>query len=68
MQYYGAFYRSKLYLLLTRINSYLMRFLRRKLKRLRSKKKALQYWKRLVARRPGLFAHWKWVDMPARDW
>jgi RNA-directed DNA polymerase len=68
VQYYGAFYRSKLYLLLTRINSYLMRFLRRKLKRLRSKKKALQYWKRLVARRRGLFAHWKWVDMPSRDW
>jgi hypothetical protein len=41
MQYYGAFYRSKLHQFLERINAYLMRFLRRKLKRLRGKKKDL---------------------------
>jgi hypothetical protein len=34
-----------------------MRFLRRKFKRLRSKKKALQYWRRIVEKRRGLFAH-----------
>ncbi|HYT87835.1 MAG TPA: group II intron maturase-specific domain-containing protein [Gemmataceae bacterium] len=68
MQYHGAFYRSKLHPLLERINSYLMRFLRRKLKRLRSKKKALQYWKRTVARRRGLFAHWAWVTSLTTAW
>jgi RNA-directed DNA polymerase len=67
-QYYGAFYRSKLYPLLERINTYLMRYLRKKLKRLRSKKKALQYWKRLVARRRGLFARWDWVNTLTRAW
>jgi group II intron reverse transcriptase/maturase len=36
MQYYGAFYRSALYPLLTRINAYLVRWLRKKYKRLRS--------------------------------
>jgi hypothetical protein len=34
VQYYGAFYRSKLHRLMERINSYLMPFLRHKLKRL----------------------------------
>ena len=40
MQYYGAFYRSALLPLLRRINSYLMRWLRKKYKRLAPKKKA----------------------------
>jgi RNA-directed DNA polymerase len=68
MQYYGAFYRSQLHPLLQRINAYLMRFLRRKFKRLRSKKKALQYWTSTVAKRRGLFAHWRWVTSLTTDW
>ena len=40
MQYYGAFYRSALYPLLQRINAYLVRWLRRKYRRLRPFKKA----------------------------
>jgi RNA-directed DNA polymerase len=39
MQYYGAFYRSALYTLLGRINAYLMRWVRKKYKRLRGYKK-----------------------------
>ena len=35
MNYYGAFYRSALYPLLERINAYLLRWVRRKYKRLR---------------------------------
>ena len=42
MQYYGAFYRSALYPLLQRINAYLMRWIRKKYKRLRAKKKAMR--------------------------
>ena len=38
MNYYGAFYRSALYPLLARINAYLMRWLRKKYKRLQGRK------------------------------
>ena len=48
MQYYGAFYRSELYPLLQRINSYLMRWIRDKYKRLRSIKKAKACWRRAI--------------------
>ncbi|MFC5185046.1 group II intron maturase-specific domain-containing protein [Actinomadura harenae] len=44
MQYYGAFYRSALYPLLSRINSYLVRWIRKKHKRLRGMKKAMKCW------------------------
>ena len=39
MNYYGAFYRSALYPLLARINAYLMRWLRKKYKRLRGRRR-----------------------------
>ena len=61
MNYYGAFYRSALYRLLQRINTYLVRWARRKFKRLRSFKKAKRWWKGLIRRQPHLFAHWAWV-------
>ena len=46
MNYYGAFYRSALYPLLTRINAYLLRWLRKKHPRLRGRKKAQDAWAR----------------------
>jgi group II intron reverse transcriptase/maturase len=60
MQYYGAFYRSALDPLLKRINSYLVRYLRRKFKRLRPFRKALACWSRVTSQQPALFAHWAW--------
>lgn len=57
MQYYGAFYRSVLSPLLQRINAYLMRWIRKKYKRLQGKKKARECWQRIVARHPRMFAH-----------
>jgi RNA-directed DNA polymerase len=66
MNYYGTFYRSELYSLLRRINTYLMRWARRKYKRLRAFKRARRWWTGLVKRQPGLFAHWKW--MTQFDW
>jgi RNA-directed DNA polymerase len=42
MRYYGAFYRTALHPLLERINSYLMRWIRKKYRRLRTVKKALR--------------------------
>ncbi len=49
MQYYGAFYRSALYPLLSRINAYVMRWIRKKYKRLRTNKKAKACWQRITA-------------------
>ena len=52
MQYYGAFYRSALYPLRSRINVYLMRWARKKYKRLRTIKKAAACWQRLTRQYP----------------
>jgi RNA-directed DNA polymerase len=68
MQYYGAFYRSALYQLLTRINAYLMRWIGRKYKRLRAKGKAYRCWWGIVARYPRMFAHWSWTTSVSRIW
>jgi RNA-directed DNA polymerase len=62
MQYYGAFYRSALSPLLQRINAYLMRWIRKKYKRLHGKKKARACWQGITERYPRMFAHWKWVN------
>ena len=66
MQYYGAFYRTALYPLLQRINTYLVRWLRKKHKRLRPMKKAKVAWRRITSQDPRLFAHWAWA--PASWW
>jgi group II intron reverse transcriptase/maturase len=68
MQYYGAFYRSVMYPLLSRINAYLVRWIQKKYKRLRGKKSALQCWQRILIRAPALFAHWKWVPSVPPVW
>jgi retron-type reverse transcriptase len=61
MQYYGAFYRSALHPLLQRINAYLMRWIRKKYKRLRRFKKARTCWEGITTRYSRLFAHWRWT-------
>jgi RNA-directed DNA polymerase len=66
MNYYGTFYRSEMYGLLRRINTYLMRWARRKYKRLRAFKRAQRWWRGLLRREPTLFAHWAW--MPYFEW
>ncbi|MCA1674749.1 MAG: group II intron reverse transcriptase/maturase [Actinobacteria bacterium] len=68
MNYYGAFYRSALYPLLERINAYLMRWIRKKYKRLRGRKKAQEAWNQAIARRPRFFAHWAWVTYAPKVW
>ncbi|MGW2255524.1 group II intron maturase-specific domain-containing protein [Kitasatospora sp. NPDC001660] len=62
LQYYGAFYRSALHHLLRRINAYLMRWIRKKYKRLQMFKKAHACWKRVTRQYPRLFAHWAWTS------
>jgi RNA-directed DNA polymerase len=64
MQYYGAFYRSALHPFLQRINTYLMRWLRKKYKRLKGYRKAQAAWQRITKQYPRLFAHWAWNTFP----
>ena len=61
MSYYGRFYRTELHGLLKRINTYLVRWARRKFKRLRAFKRAKRWWNGLLQRQPALFAHWAWM-------
>jgi RNA-directed DNA polymerase len=61
MTYYGRFYRSQLYPFLRRINTYLMRWARKKYKRLRGYKRFRAWWSGLIDREPGLFKHWAWM-------
>jgi hypothetical protein len=64
----GAFYPSALYPLLARINAYLLRWLRKKHKRLRGRRKAQNAWNRAVRQRPRFFAHWAWVTWIPAVW
>lgn len=61
MQYYGAFYKTELYPLLRRVNYYLMRWIRKKYRRLSTFKKFHRRWKQVTETWPLFFAHWKWV-------
>jgi RNA-directed DNA polymerase len=61
MNYFGRFYRSALHQLLQRINTYLMRWARKKYRRLRSFKRFMAWWAGLLDREPGLFKHWTWT-------
>jgi hypothetical protein len=61
MSYYGRFFRSELHHLLKRINAYLVRWARRKYRRLASFKRVKRWWDALVNRHRSLFAHWQWT-------
>jgi RNA-directed DNA polymerase len=64
MNYYGAFYPSALSTLLARINTYLMRWVRKKYKRLRPARKAREKWEYVTTTYPRYFAHWAQVTNP----
>ena len=60
INYYGNFYRTQLRSTLKRIDLYVIRWARRKFKRLRRKTKGARDWfDRLRRRNPTLFAHWQ---------
>ena len=61
INYYGRFYRTALDPLLQRVNTYLRRWAGRKYRRLRTHKSFSRWWTGLLARAPGLFAHWSTV-------
>jgi hypothetical protein len=58
INYYGLFGRAQSYQLLRRVNTYLMRWARKKYKRLRGYKRFHRWWTGLLDREPGLFTHW----------
>jgi RNA-directed DNA polymerase len=66
MAYYGAFYRRALHPLLHRINTYLLRWIMNKYKRLRTWKQAIRTMRDLIARQPRYFAQWAWAKPAAR--
>ena len=66
MRYYGQFYRSAMSTLLARINSYLVRWIRKKYKRLHAVTKARAAWERVTTQHPSYFAHWAWVKHPLK--
>ncbi|WP_274520129.1 group II intron maturase-specific domain-containing protein [Mycobacterium celatum] len=68
MNYYGAFYRSALYPLLTRINAYLMRWVRKKYRRFRARGAFQQAWRRVTTQHPRFFAHWAWATAVPKVW
>jgi RNA-directed DNA polymerase len=66
MTYYGAFYRTALYPVLHRINTYLLRWIMNKYKKLRTWKKAIQSMRQAAASQPRYFAHWAWAKPAIR--
>ena len=62
MNYYGRFYRSALYPLLQRINTYLMRWARQEVQTAADLQAGSGGGGRTASsRQPDLFAHWRWV-------
>lgn len=61
MNYYGAFHRSALYPVLTRINAYLMRWVRTKYRRFQGRRAFQRAWQRVTHQYPRFFAHWAWT-------
>jgi hypothetical protein len=60
INYYGNFYRTQLRPTLKRIDLYVIRWARRKFKRLRHQTKGARDWfARLLRASPKLFAHWQ---------
>ncbi len=63
--YYGQFYKSALYAVLRGINTYLMRWARRKYKSLKhSPKRAWALLADMATRVPEMFAHWRFGVLP----
>ena len=65
VNYYGRFYRSRLYPTLRQINEYLVRWAMQKYKRLRDRITRARAWLTTIAgRQPQLFVHWRLGLMP----
>jgi RNA-directed DNA polymerase len=63
INYWSRYHRHELYPLLNRINAYLVKWARKKYKRLRSLKRAKAWWLAVTTRDPNRFAHWPVTTM-----
>src|ERR1700690_2976001 len=67
INYFGHFYREQLRATLMRIDAYLIRWARRKFKRLRGRSRGTKQWLARVRRvRPTLFPHWQVFNVGGR--
>ena len=65
INYYGRFYKSRLYRTLAGINYFLVKWAMRKYKKRRCQPKRTREWLKAIAERnPTMFAHWKFGIMP----
>jgi RNA-directed DNA polymerase len=65
INYYGRFYKSELYAVLRHMDRALIRWVRRKYKKLQRHQRRATYWLGGIARRePKLFAHWQMGILP----
>lgn len=63
MNYFTKFYKSAMYPTLRHLDRYLVRWASRKYKKLyRHRRRAQQWLARIAQSRPGLFAHWRFVQ------
>lgn len=63
MNYFAKFYKSAMYPTLRHLDRYLMRWASRKYKKLYRHRRRAQHWlARIAQSRPGLFAHWRFVQ------
>lgn len=66
IQYYGRFYKSRLYRVLRHLNAALVHWARRKYKKLARHRRRAEHWLgRLARRQSALFAHWQMGILPA---
>ncbi|MBD3316868.1 MAG: RNA-directed DNA polymerase [Chitinivibrionales bacterium] len=66
IQYYGRFYKSRLYRVLRHLNTALVPWARRKYKKLACHRRRAEHWLgRLARRRPQLLAHRQMGILPA---
>jgi len=66
IQYYGRFYKSRLYRVLRHLNRALVHWARRKYKKLARHRRRADHWLgRLARRQPQLFAHWQMGILPS---
>ncbi len=66
IQYYGRFYKSRLYRVLRHLNRALVHWVRRKYKKLERHRRRAEHWLGCLARRePKLFAHWQLGVLPS---
>lgn len=61
MHYWGRYGQTQMHPLLRRINTYLVRWARKKYKRLWAFKRVKAWWDGVGTRAPDLFAHWRWT-------